>query len=183
MRARARDEPVKGRGRCPRCACRKVRHVSHGGTPFYARNLEVCVNCGALWEPLPPGGDHRDSDGTPFPFPEPCDNCAFRAGSPEQQDTPEWKKMMAKLKAGGPFYCHKGVPIEPDGEHGFAYPKAHRKLRLCRGYLHMRFAKLPSAEPAPAKAGYPGEVEHLCFVSDTEGAEPAPSAPPREPPS
>lgn len=151
---RTADPPVKGRGRCPRCASRKVGTVAQPVTPFYARTLEVCGNCGTAWEPMPPGGAHVDSDGTPFPFPEPCDNCAFRPGSHEQQDTAAWKETMASLKAGAQFYCHKGVPVTPGSGHGFAYPEKkdpaasdlacqpvmvadRRKLRTCRGYLNM----------------------------------------------
>jgi hypothetical protein len=50
----------------------------------------------------------------------PCDNCAFRPGSPEQADTAKWKELIAKLRAGGTFHCHKGVPIAPESEDGFA---------------------------------------------------------------
>lgn len=134
------DTPVKGRGRCPVCACRKTARVDQPVTEFYARTIEVCGNCKAAWEPLPPGGDHLDDDGTPFPFAEPCDNCAFRPGSPEQQDVEGWKKLMESLEGGSTFHCHKGVPITPESEIGFAYPgdgKDRRKLRLCRGYLQM----------------------------------------------
>jgi hypothetical protein len=150
-----RTEPVKGRGRCPKCASRSVRRIHQNiDGVFYGRTIEVCLNCEALWEPMPDGGDHADSDGSPFPFPEPCDNCAFRPGSPEQKDAVKWKEMIDQLAAGGQFYCHKGVPIDPGSEDGFAYPKKRdakasalagetvmvhdkRKLRLCRGYLNM----------------------------------------------
>lgn len=144
-RPTAPDAPVKGRGRCPVCACRKTARIDQPVTEFYARTVEVCANCRAVWEPLPPGGDHQDDDGTPFPFPEPCDNCAFRPGSPEQQDVEGWKKLMDQLEAGGTFHCHKGVPITPESETGFAYPgdgKDPRKLRLCRGYLQMWHARM-----------------------------------------
>lgn len=136
-------EPIKGRGRCPACACRKVGLTEQPITDFYSRTLEVCANCGAAWEPMPPGGEHLDSDGTPFPFNEPCDNCAFRPGSHEQQDTEEWKKTMGSLKKGGRFFCHKGVTINLENKSGFNYPTDGngkpiiKKLRTCRGYLNM----------------------------------------------
>ncbi|MGE4085950.1 MAG: hypothetical protein AB7H93_23440 [Vicinamibacterales bacterium] len=152
------DTPVRGRGRCPRCASRKVGRTELGETGFYGRTVEVCGNCGAAWEPLPPGGAHRDSDGSPFPFPDPCDNCAFRPGSPEQADREKWRTLLASLDEGGEFFCHKGVPIDPNGADGFAYPvkvdkaasafagqpvTVHdtRRLRTCRGYLNMLVAK------------------------------------------
>lgn len=149
------DTTVKGRGRCPKCGSRKVDQIAQHITDFYANQIEVCGNCGTAWEPMPEGGNHLDDDGTPFPFPEPCNNCAFRAGSPEQQDAETWRDMIASLKSGGAkFYCHKGVPLSPNSKDGFDYPKRRNKaasemigapvdlndmkrLRLCRGYLNM----------------------------------------------
>lgn len=150
------DKPVKGRGRCPRCGSRKVRREPLPATGFYATAIERCLNpaCGATWEPMPPGGDHLDDDGTPFAFPDPCDNCAFRPGSPEQSNVEKWKETITSCKAGGVFHCHKGVPIDPESENGFLYPQRRdlaasalagqpvmvsdrRRLRICRGYLNM----------------------------------------------
>lgn len=54
----------------------------------------------------------------------------------------KWREMIDHLKAGGRFYCHKGVPLAPDDPDGFAYSRLpdgrpnERKLRLCRGYLN-----------------------------------------------
>ena len=86
-------------------------------------------------------------------FSAPCDNCAFRPESPEQADTAKWKELIAKLRAGGAFHCHKGVPIAPKSEDGFAYPK-HKpeKLRLCRGYLNALGKWWGAAEPDQSKA-------------------------------
>lgn len=136
---------MKGAGQCPRCASRKVTRVDAEmeGVKFYGRVVEVCVNCQAIWEPFDPA-QLLDADAPRTScFREPCDNCAFRPGSHEQQNVEEWKKTMASLKAGGSFYCHKGVPINPRSENGFDYPlgpdgKAlQRKMRLCRGFLRM----------------------------------------------
>jgi hypothetical protein len=88
-------------------------------------------------------------------FKEPCDNCAFRPGSPEQKDKARWAELMASLKENGRFYCHKGVPIDPKSEHGFAYPtklvckELHptattedvKRLRMCRGWLTREWQK------------------------------------------
>jgi hypothetical protein len=80
-----------------------------------------------------------------MPFREPCDNCAFRAGSPESQDKEEWKKLMEQLRAGGQFFCHKGVPLVTVGEGArasFEFPKRpdgewdRDRMRLCRGFLN-----------------------------------------------
>lgn len=106
---------------------------------FYARIIRGCANCNTIWEPFDPA-DTIDASDRLASFREPCDNCAFRPGSPEQRNVEEWKTTIASLKAGGGFYCHKGVPIDGDNENGFAYPqdgKDARKMRLCRGYLNM----------------------------------------------
>lgn len=140
-------EPIKGAGRCPKCASRKTTTAEQPVTKFYARTLEICGNCGTAWEPI----DRAllwDPDDPMAAFAEPCNNCAFRPGSHEQQDVEEWKKTIASLKAGGQFFCHKGVPVvvDPDNkdyEIGFAYPRKRngvqdpRKMRLCRGFLTM----------------------------------------------
>jgi len=136
-------EPIKGDGRCPKCASRKTARAEQPVTAFYSRTLEVCGNCGAAWEPI----DRTliwDPDDPYCSFSKPCDNCAFRPGSAEQQDVEKWKETIASLKAGGQFFCHKGVPLDltPEGD-GFAYPRDAkgdvivRKMRLCRGYLNM----------------------------------------------
>lgn len=171
------DPPVRGRGQCPACSCRKVVRTHQAITDFYAKAVETCTNCGATWEPLPPGGTHMDDDGTPFPFEMPCDNCAFRPGSPEQQDREQWREMMAKLKRGGVFYCHKGVPLDLSGDpdsDGFHYPRnaegkpVARKLRTCRGFLEMisrhwqrefAIADAPEFDPAAAKRFLTGMEE------------------------
>lgn len=130
---------MKGADQCPRCASRKWGEVDQTIANFYAGTIRVCRNCGAAWEPFDPA-DIFDPNDRLASFREPCGNCAFRPGSPEQADTEGWKETIASLKAGGTFHCHKGVPITPGKGHGFAYPKDgkdQRKLRLCRGYLNM----------------------------------------------
>ena len=151
---------IMGKGRhlrgstqkCPKCGSRKVAvdmAMTHSG---YGPGIAVCENCRTIWEPFDPAQIWDTSDAH-CSFKEPCNNCAFRPGSNEQEDRAEWIKLIGSLKAGASFYCHKGVPIEPDAEHGFAYPTktAHsdiagpsaphkapdiRRLRLCRGYLN-----------------------------------------------
>jgi hypothetical protein len=78
---------------------------------------------------------------------------AFRPGSPEQTHAEKWKELIAKLRAGATFHCHKGVPLDPEGEDGFAYPKDRpEKLRLCRGYLNALGKWWGAAEPDQSKA-------------------------------
>lgn len=135
---------MKGAGRCPKCASRAVDRVmitDPRWTVFYAADIESCRNCKAIWERIDTAliWDPDDPVGS---FSEPCNNCAFRPGSPEQADVARWHELMESLKTGANFNCHKGVPIDPHSEHGFLYP--HRngqavrsKLRTCRGYLNM----------------------------------------------
>lgn len=137
----------------------------------YGPGIACCPNCETIWEPFDPEQIWDTSD--PFcSFKEPCNNCAFRPGSNEQQDREEWKTMISSLKNGAQFYCHKGVPIEPDAEHGFAYPtKTARsdiagpcaphevsdvtKMRLCRGYLNALSGFWRSRERSSAKSQHP----------------------------
>jgi hypothetical protein len=131
---------VKGADQCPRCASRRVSDIdAPSPNGFYARVVRGCFNCQTIWEPFDPA-DTIDPTERYASFIEPCNNCAFRPGSPEQADTDEWKKTVASLKAGGQFYCHKGVPIDVKNENGFAYPadgQDKKKMRLCRGFLNM----------------------------------------------
>ncbi len=142
-----RREILRGAGRCPRCGSRKVARTPLPDTRFYGREVEVCGNCGAYWEPFDPA-ELLDKGEVTSSFIEPCDNCAFRPDSPEQRNTEEWKKLMANLEAAGQFFCHKGVPIAPETENGFAYPADRsgkyqlRKMRLCRGFLRMWGARM-----------------------------------------
>jgi hypothetical protein len=138
---------MRGAGQCPKCGSRKVGRApfpTEQCGSFYSRTLEFCRNpaCKAAWEPFDPA-DLLDAGVFTSSFKEPCENCAFRPGSVEQQNVEEWKKTMAALKLGGSFNCHKGVPLDPAGENGFAYPHDRngqlvgKKLRLCRGWLMM----------------------------------------------
>lgn len=133
---------MKGADQCPRCASRKHRDVSHDVTNFYAAVIRVCGNCATAWEPFDEAEIWDKSDPA-CSFRHPCNNCAFRKGSPEQGAPEKWRSLIDQLGWwDGSFYCHKGVPIEPKSDDGFAYPKGRdgkpdvKKLRLCRGYLN-----------------------------------------------
>lgn len=142
-----RPEILRGAGRCPRCGSRKVERIAIPDTRFYSREVEVCGNCAAYWEPFDPA-QLLDKGCVTSSFLDPCDNCAFRPDSPEQRNTEEWKKTIASLQAGGQFFCHKGVPIQPESTNGFDYPTGRdgkyqlRKMRLCRGFLRMWGARM-----------------------------------------
>ena len=142
---------VRGAGQCPKCGSRKIRQITVPATGFYAENLEVCANCKASWEPFDPAQLLDAHLPRTSSFKEPCDNCAFRPGSPERKNKAKWAELMTSLKGDGRFYCHKGLPIDPNSKHGFAYPEKPvskelaprtmfedvKKLRPCRGWLMM----------------------------------------------
>lgn len=127
-----------GKNRCPRCLGTQVVAINASELPvrFYGKELMVCGDCRAAWEPVEESQIWDRSDPMCCTT-EPCNNCAFRPGSVEQQNTEDWKKMIADLKAGASFYCHKGVPIDPGGPTGFHYHGDADKRRICRGYLNM----------------------------------------------
>lgn len=131
----ASDAFPGGPRRCPRCLGVRVAVAPQAVTAFYAREIAVCGSCGAAWEPLDEAliWDRTDPHCC---LSEPCDNCAFRAGSNEQADRKKWRELIGKLKAGASFHCHKGTPIDLNGGDGFAYPKDRHQLRHCRGYLN-----------------------------------------------
>lgn len=129
---------MKGSDQCPRCASRRWIDARQPVTGFYAEIIRVCGNCGTAWEPFDKA-DLLDTHDRLSSFNHPCNNCAFRKGSPELADKDDWESKMISMSFGAGFYCHKGVPIDPKNENGFAYPedgKNRRKLRLCRGYLN-----------------------------------------------
>jgi hypothetical protein len=169
-RAAKLERPLPGTALCcPRCHGGRVAvhdTLGYSELKFYGRQIATCADCRAAWEPVDESLIWDRSD-PHCSFSEPCSNCAFRPGSPEQADTAEWKKMIASLRAGASFHCHKGVPLAPGSEHGFAYPhdaagKATKnKLRLCRGYLNALGKWWGAAEPnqsqQPSVPGQPGE--------------------------
>lgn len=146
-----------GSKRCPRCFGTKVLCTpAPEGTEFYGRVIAIC-RCGTAWEPI----DESliwDRDDHVCSFARPCDDCAFRPGAPEQADKEKWLELIRALKAGGTFYCHKGVPIAPGSEHGFAFPDDRRKLRICRGYLDALGKWWGFPEPRPTGVDAPGTV-------------------------
>jgi hypothetical protein len=118
-----------------------------------------------------------------MPFKEPCDNCAFRPGSPESKDRDGWKALMESLKSGGKFFCHKGVPIKQGKDSSFKsfeYPMRPLKtescgpievhdqdsMRMCRGYLNAwivwtrrKYAESWPSDSATTMRGFGSDVE------------------------
>lgn len=131
---------------------------------YFGVALQLCRACSAVWEAFPAAGYVEDPVCA-----EPCDNCAFRPGSPEQQDKEGWKTLTANLRPGGDpmgdhrFYCHKHVAIDlTKGPGNFIFPTYDgltvagtttpipdtSKMRTCSGYLRMLWALNAKAKPA-----------------------------------
>jgi hypothetical protein len=156
--ARPRDEV------CPACKSKRLHLMPKERFPGIEVDVDWqgCLDCGEVWEPFP-ASYVRDPVCA-----EPCDNCAFRPGSPEQRDTERWKQLMASLKPNsegwfnGRFYCHKGVPIDLEvGPGNFKFPTQPvlldgkpllnqdgsvvttwdvKRMRTCSGFLRMVWA-------------------------------------------
>lgn len=152
--------PVPRPSKCPACNSRAIVFIPAGALPHLSVETATCRRCSALWETFP---DPMIEDPV---CAEPCDNCAFRPGSPEQQDKEKWRTFVESLrpKGGddlsvhGRFYCHKNVPIDlSKGPGNFVFPKKpvvldgkpvlengkpkmiedQRRMRTCSGYLRM----------------------------------------------
>lgn len=144
---------MKGADQCPKCASTKWVQGWHeivAGLDF--KHIRLCKNCHTMWEffdeaALLDAGQRYSS------FVEPCDNCAFRPGSPEQKDPVKWKELLASLEVDthgrprGTFFCHKGVALDhkhkSPTDSGYFYPVKSdgsfdiEKNRPCRGYYKM----------------------------------------------
>ena len=161
--------------KCPACGSRRIVDMAKadaaGVVAVYAGidcDWQGCRDCKAVWEAFP-AVYVRDPVCA-----EPCDNCAFRPGSPEQKDPESWKGLIAKLKPtgdllrDGQFYCHKGIPIDmANGPGNFLFPQTPvlmdgkpvrnpadgsivttedtSKMRACSGWLRMVWAHAAKA--------------------------------------
>lgn len=122
------------RSRCPSCHSRRTAAsmAPAMGLSHIPTLMGVCADCKTLWEAFPPDWKHDPVEASP------CDNCAFAKGSPESEDREAWRSMLAKLRMGQEFRCHKGAPIIIDNEGNFIEFDAawvNRKGRMCAGFL------------------------------------------------
>lgn len=167
IEADACGQPRPRDDRCPACLGHRIFTAPRADFPLHLgidSDLQGCLDCSAIWEPFP-AIYVRDPVCA-----DPCDNCAFRPGSPEQADPVKWKALIATLKPNGDdwwstgrFYCHKAVPIDmTKGPGNFLFPEKPitadgepvlkpdgspamhwdvAKMRTCSGFLRMCWAR------------------------------------------
>lgn len=136
---------MKGAEQCPRCGGAMSLRVQLRNESATA----CCWKCDTQWEPFDPA-DLAVPDSETSSFKEPCDNCAFRKGSPERADPDEWRRLMADIRAGAVFFCHKGVPVSKDPNQSHDHPKRPDgsydtdRMRTCTGYIVARLRDMRS---------------------------------------
>ena len=157
-RAYAEARPVGRPEVCPGCGSKRIRYFSpaalaraargrKGAPPAPECEIAGCFTCRAIWEPFPKAYIEDEVAA------EPCDNCAFRPGSPEQADADEWRALIDQLRPdehgwfSGRFYCHKNVPIDQaQGAGNFLFPRRPdgtpdiTRMRVCSGFLRVFWA-------------------------------------------
>jgi hypothetical protein len=120
---------------CPKCKSIRIERttlpptaLSHQPTAY-----DLCRDCACVWEAYPDDWC-EDVVGAAS-----CDNCAFRSGSPEQQNPDEWRALVAELRAGREFRCHKGAPILNliEGKVEFDAAWVQRRGRKCAGFMRL----------------------------------------------
>jgi hypothetical protein len=125
---------------CPKCKSVRISRATLPPTGLSVRETEydLCRDCGTVWEAYPPDWC-EDVVGA-----QPCDNCAFRSGSPEQEDREGWTYLVDILRSGGEFRCHKGAPIlglmkvPAKAEFDAAWVQKHG--RKCAGFMRLVWA-------------------------------------------
>lgn len=115
-------------GRCGGCGSRDLMLSSDG-------KHSACLQCGRIQEP-----ETRD-----WPESRMCDNCAFRAGSPERADPYRWAEIEDTLARGQRFHCHKGLHVTLSADKQTASfsppdPKTGR-VTVCAGWLSAFIAR------------------------------------------
>lgn len=129
---------MKGADQCPRCGSDSVAHI----TLVDSSHIAGCTKCQTLWEPFSPS-DLSSPNNPNSIFKKPCENCAFRPGSPEREDPVKWQALWEELilTQGSAFFCHKGVPLSTEEGQSHEHPKCPdgtydtKNMRHCAGWL------------------------------------------------
>lgn len=162
QRRRAAGLPPKS-VHCPVISCRSRQVMLHPKTSAISAMLARmwggveptdhyrCLSCNALWEALPAGWNSDAVERSVSMGP--CDNCAYRATSPETRDPEKREWLHDRANADdpysaimSPFCCHKGVPLKltvdpPSIEYDFAAAGIDPRDQTCAGFLRLLWAK------------------------------------------
>lgn len=120
-------------GRCGGCGSRDMITTRLCDSQ---RLLGRCHDCGRL----------QDVETRDWPETEPCDDCAFRKGSPEQSDPWQWMKIREIVESGQPFHCHKGLPYDLKTGKYEAPDASKGRVTVCAGWLNAHVAHLRKSE-------------------------------------
>lgn len=164
--------------RCPRCNGAGVVETKLPAGATTTEPIDLCLACGALWE----------REVRPEPELEHCDNCAFRPGSPEQQDPERWATIVEEtVRGNGMFLCHKRVPMTIRGpEHvegaGLEYQfREQGQIRYgsrCHGWAKARCTQLVKETKSDGEEG--SEEAHRGTDNASTEAADAGAAPPAD---
>jgi len=151
-------ETIEGVNACPRCGASGDRIYETAFEDWSKKGHEItlymgCLDCCCVWEPFRVEDLATPADPCSI-FKGPCDNCAFRPGSPERNDPVLWEKLQQDIYLrGGAFYCHKGLPLSSEPGQTHDHPKRDDgqydtdKMRLCAGYLAQRLGRIYGRDP------------------------------------
>lgn len=116
-------------GRCGGCGSRDMITTRLCDSKILMGRCNVC-------------GRVQDVETRDWPEAEPCDDCAFRKGSPEQADPYRWAEIMEVVERGQHFHCHKGLPHDIESG-AYEAPDAKRgRVTVCAGWLNAHVAHL-----------------------------------------
>ncbi|MBV7408754.1 hypothetical protein [Maritimibacter sp. DP1N21-5] len=116
-------------GRCGACGSRNMKTTI---LPDSGTLMGRCLECGRV----------QDVETRDWPESTPCDDCAFRKGSPERADPYRWAQMEEIVREGPAFHCHKGLRRDIDTG---AYDMPDRRtgrVTVCAGWLNAHAAHL-----------------------------------------
>ena len=122
---------------CPACGSLSVKYATDLKHKGYGKGMASCSDCGALWEPYEVNQLSDPSDHLSV-LKHPCNNCAFRKGSPESQDPWGMLRILEHIEDGCQFSCHKGQRIDSDSPHGYDYSDDPLLRRPCRGAKNLK---------------------------------------------
>lgn len=120
-------------GRCGGCNSRNVVLVRRAEL-----GVGVCLDCRRV----------QELETRNWPEMQMCDNCAFRAGSPERADPYRWAEVAETIARNQPFHCHKGLALDLTTKQFSAPDPATGRVHVCAGWLAANIAHFRRQEGA-----------------------------------